>query len=126
MMRPAVPSIDVRDVARRLSADAPPDGMPAPLVVDVRNPDEFATARIEDAVLMPLPVFAQRFAELPADRELFLVCHSGNRSAAATAHLLRNGYEHVHNVTGGMVAWHGAGLPMRSGPPGPGEGDLQP
>ena len=123
MNLPSLPSIDPREAARRLAAGGA-DGTAAPLVVDVRNPDEFAGARIEGAVLLPLPVFAERFPELPSDRPLFLVCHSGSRSAAATAHLHRNGYPLAVNVSGGMVAWAAAQLPVRTGRPDPGEGDL--
>jgi rhodanese-related sulfurtransferase len=115
-----LPSIDVQDAARRL-ADG---GDEKPILVDVRNPDEFAAARVEGAVLIPLPEFATRFAELPTDRALLVICHVGGRSAAATAHLLRNGYVDATNVTGGMDAWLRAGLPARTGPPEPGEGDL--
>jgi rhodanese-related sulfurtransferase len=43
---------------------------------------------------------------------------------AATAHLLRNGWPTVVNVTGGIDAWQRAGLPVRTGPPSPDEGAL--
>ena len=118
-----IPSIGPLEAAQRLEAGAA-DGAGAPLVVDVRNPDEFAADRIAGAVLVPLPEFAARFRELPADRPLFLVCHSGSRSAAATAHLVRNGYPLAVNLVGGMLAWSAARLPIRTGPPAPGEGDL--
>jgi rhodanese-related sulfurtransferase len=90
----------------------------------VRNPDEFDDVRIEGPVIVPLPDFTTRFAELPTDRPLYLVCRSGNRSAAAAAFLLRNGYEDVANVVGGMMAWEQAGLAVVRGPAAPGEGDL--
>jgi rhodanese-related sulfurtransferase len=68
--------------------------------------------------------FASRWQELPRDRPLLVMCASGGRSAAATAFLVRNGYEDVANVAGGIVDWERAGLPVRKGPPEPGEGTL--
>jgi rhodanese-related sulfurtransferase len=117
---PTIPTIDARTASDELAAESDP----RPLLVDVRNPDEFAEARIAESVLIPLPVFGERFAELPTDRPLFLLCRSGARSAAATAHLVRNGYQSASNVRGGIEAWMAAGLPVRTGPPEPGEGDL--
>ncbi|MBF8289093.1 MAG: Rhodanese-like protein [Chloroflexi bacterium] len=53
-----------------------------------------------------------------------MICESGGRSAQATAFLLANGWQDVTNVMGGTLAWERAGLPVRYGPPEPGEGDL--
>lgn len=117
--RPFVPAITPQEAHARLSD---PAGMP--LLVDVRNPDEFAQARIPGAVLLPLPFFANRVAELPADREILLVCRSGERSATATAYLLQRGFERVANVSGGILAWYQAGLPVVTGRLEPGEGEL--
>jgi rhodanese-related sulfurtransferase len=116
---PVVPTITVQEAHERLSAAGD-----ASLLVDVRNPDEFAQARIPGSVLVPLPFFAQRFAELPADRPLLLVCRTGDRSSTATAYLMRNGFEQVANVAGGIVAWYQAGLPVVTGRPEPGDGEL--
>jgi rhodanese-related sulfurtransferase len=116
----AVPTIDVREVVRRLHEDPV-----APLVVDVREMDEFVAVRpAEGAALVPMSSFAARFEELPRDRPLFMLCASGNRSSAATAHLLRNGFTDVSNVTGGIIEWQRAGLPVRRGPVAAGEGDV--
>jgi rhodanese-related sulfurtransferase len=116
----AVPTIDVREVVRRLHEDAVP-----PLVIDVREMDEFLAVRpAEGAALVPMSSFGAKFQELPRDRPLFMLCASGNRSSAATAHLLRNGFTDVSNVAGGIIEWQRAGLPVRRGPVAPGEGDL--
>ncbi len=96
----------------------------APLLVDVRERNEFVQVRAPGAVLYPTSSFLLRFEELPRDRPLHVICNSGSRSAAVTAWLLRNGWSDVHNVAGGMVAWAGAGLETRRGPLAPGEGDL--
>lgn len=116
---PAIPSIDVAEAERRLRED--PD---RPLLVDVREANEFAEVRAPDAVHVPTSTFQQRASELPTDRPLMIVCHVGGRSAAVTGFLARSGRTDVVNVSGGMEAWERAGLPVRRGTPAPGEGDL--
>ena len=116
-----IPTIDVREADRRLR-----EGEPAPLVVDVREPNEFAAVRLDQGVtLLPMSEFATRWQDLPRDRPLLLMCASGGRSAAATAHLLRNGFADVTNVAGGITDWERAGLPVRKGAVLPGEGVLE-
>jgi rhodanese-related sulfurtransferase len=120
-MPPAsLPTIDVADASARLEA-ADPSG---PLLVDVREKDEYRTVRANGAVLLPMSEFAERHAELPKDRPIFVICASGNRSAAATSFLLRNGWTDVANVAGGTSAWERQGLPVNRGEPAPGEGSL--
>jgi rhodanese-related sulfurtransferase len=115
-----VPTIDVTEADRRRRED------PRALVVDVRETNEFEAVRLEDGVaLVPLSQFGQRWQELPRDRPLLMMCAAGGRSAAATAHLLRNGYTDVVNVAGGINDWQRHGLPVRSGAVSPGEGDLE-
>jgi rhodanese-related sulfurtransferase len=116
----ALPTIDVREAERRRR-----EASPRPLVVDVREPNEFAAVRLDDVVLLPMSSFPERFEELPRDRPLLVMCAAGSRSAAATAHLLRNGYSDVTNVAGGITDWERAGLPVRKGPVAPGEGELR-
>jgi rhodanese-related sulfurtransferase len=119
MASPSIPTTDVREAERRIRED------PArPLLVDVREPIEFSTVRAPGAVLMPMSTFTARQAELPTDRPLLVICHSGGRSAAVTSFLVRAGRSDVTNVVGGMEAWAAAGLPTRLGPVTPGEGDL--
>jgi len=115
----AIPTVDVVEAERRLRED--PD---RPLLIDVRDPHEFATVRAPGAVLLPTSVFAARVGELPADRPLLIVCHVGGRSAAVTGYLLRAGRSDVANVAGGMDAWERSGLPVERGPLAPGEGEF--
>lgn len=118
---PAVERISVVEAARRLEA-AGPAGIP--MLVDVREPAEYAQFRATGAVLMPLSVFQLRFSQLPRDRPLQLICAAGQRSLAAGEFLISQGYETVANIEGGSIAWMRAGLPVRTGPPDEGEGDL--
>jgi rhodanese-related sulfurtransferase len=80
-------------------------------VLDVREPDEVARARIEGAQHIPLGSLVERLAEVPRDRTVYVLCHVGGRSAQATQYLESQGVDAV-NVTGGIVAWYRAGLPV--------------
>ena len=84
------------------------------LLVDVREPNEFAELHAEGATLIPLSEFEARFSELPKDRELVMICRSGARSARAGEYLKAQGYSQVVNVAGGTLAWVEAGLPTGS------------
>lgn len=77
----------------------------APLVVDVREPWEHDKARLPHTTLVPLRELAERAGELPANRDIVLLCHHGGRSAHAAQWLARNGFARVHNLSGGIDAW---------------------
>jgi rhodanese-related sulfurtransferase len=113
----ALPSIDVTEAERRLRDD------PArPILLDVRETNEFEEVRAPGAFLLPMSVLGERIDTLPSDRPLLVICHLGGRSAAVASYLMRAGRADVANVTGGMDAWERAGLPVRRGPLAPGEG----
>ncbi len=114
---PGIPAVDVLEAHRRLTGP----GEVRPLLVDVREPDEFVRVRAAGAVLVPLGTLPGRWRQLPRDRPILVICATGNRSASATAFLLAAGFRDVANVEGGTVAWYRAGLPWRSGPPDPEE-----
>jgi rhodanese-related sulfurtransferase len=115
-----IPAVDAAEAHRRLAA--PPAGnLPGALLVDVREMNEFVEVRAVGSLLLPLSQFLARHRELPNDRPLLLICHSGGRSAQATAFLLGNGWTDVTNVAGGTLGWLAAGLPVRSGLPEPTE-----
>lgn len=118
-MPAAIPTIDVTEADRRLREDPDP-----PVLVDVREAGEFSEVRAPGAVLIPTSTFMTRVDELPTDRPLLVVCHTGGRSAAVAGYLIRSGRADVYNVAGGMDAWERAGLAVRRGPVEPGEGDL--
>ena len=79
-------------------------------VIDVREDWEFAEGHIPGAVLVPLGTLPDRVSEIPKDRPVVLVCRSGNRSGQAYTFLTQQGFDNVHNMTGGMNAWQAAGL----------------
>lgn len=83
------------------------------IIIDVREPDETAQARIPGAVLIPMGDLLDRLAEVPRDRTVIFSCHSGGRSESVCRYLEANeGFEAVANLEGGIVAWHQAGLPI--------------
>ena len=96
----AVPEVDPREVGDDL-------------LLDVREPHEWAAGHAPGAVHVPLGELPQRLAELPEDRPVAVVCHLGGRSAHATAFLRANGRP-ARNVTGGMDAWARLGLPLEA------------
>jgi rhodanese-related sulfurtransferase len=116
---PSIPTIDVTEAERRLREDPA-----APILLDVREMNEFAEVRVPGAVLVPTSAFMVRVDELPAERPLMVICHMGSRSAAVAGFLIRGGRTDVVNVAGGMDAWERAGLPVERGAVAPGEGDL--
>ena len=75
-------------------------------LIDVREADEWAVARLPQAELVPLSQFQQRATEaLAPEEEIVLYCHHGMRSARAQSYLKAQGYAHVLNLTGGIDAW---------------------
>lgn len=85
------------------------------LIVDVREPDEWAEARIPGAKHLPLGQLPERQAEVPRDRTVVLQCRSGARSGRATRALLAAGYRDVVNLKGGIQAWAAEDLPLEHG-----------
>ena len=118
LMGPGVPSVSVQEAAEMQGDDV------GALIIDVREPNEYAQIRAKGAVLLPLGRLNGRIKDLPRDRELLLMCRTGGRSQNATQFLAANGFENVTNVNGGIVAWYQAGLPTTSGEAEPGEGEF--
>ncbi len=73
-------------------------------VLDVRNPDEYETAHVRGAVLIPLPELAARRDEIPAGDPLYVICAVGGRSLTAAKALVDAGYSAV-SVAGGTNGW---------------------
>jgi rhodanese-related sulfurtransferase len=79
-------------------------------LIDVREPGELEQVRTAQAIPMPMSTFLEHLDELP-EGPLYVLCHSGARSARATAYLEQQGYD-AANIDGGIVAWEAAGLPV--------------
>jgi rhodanese-related sulfurtransferase len=81
------------------------------ILVDVREPAEWAAGHAEGARHIPLAQLGQRQRELPVGRPVITVCRSGARSARAATLLAGQGRD-ASNLDGGMRAWAAAGLPV--------------
>jgi rhodanese-related sulfurtransferase len=92
-----------------LSADLPAGAY----LLDVREDDEWAAGHAPEAVHVRLGDLGARAGDLPRDREVYVICRTGNRSAYAAQALLGGGL-HAINVADGMTGWAVAGRPMVS------------
>jgi rhodanese-related sulfurtransferase len=113
----AIPALDplYADIRRR-----DPD-RPA-ILLDIREPDELVSVRVEGSLFIPMSQLGTRLDEVPRDRPVMVICASGNRSMNVTGYLLASGWTDVGNVAGGIDGWMRLGLPVRRGPLEPGEG----
>lgn len=84
------------------------------LLLDVREPGEYAAGHAPNAVLIPLGQLGSRMQEVTAykDKPVAVMCRSGRRSASATKQLVEAGFTQAKNVNGGIIAWEQAGLPV--------------
>ena len=80
-------------------------------VLDVREQDEWDAGHVEGATLIPLGELPNRLSELPKDKQIIVMCKTGNRSAQGRNLLLANGFSQVTSMAGGITAWVQAGLP---------------
>lgn len=85
-----------------------------PLVLDVREPNEFSGGRLPNALHIPLSQLKDRGAEIAkfAGRPVIVYCDRGVRGGAAVAALARLGFTRVQSLRGGLRAWKEAGLPV--------------
>jgi rhodanese-related sulfurtransferase len=75
-------------------------------LIDVREPWEFATAKIDGSLLMPMgDVPSRAHQELDPDERLLILCHHGARSLSVTSWLRQQGFEAAQSVAGGIDAW---------------------
>lgn len=105
----AVPSITAAILKERLDSDHPP------LLVDVREDDEWRADHIAGAEHIPLATLPTRLAELDAHRPVVFICHLGMRSERAALFAMQSGRTDVASVDGGMDAWIGRGYPTATG-----------
>jgi rhodanese-related sulfurtransferase len=87
------------------------------LPLDVRADDEFAKGHIVGSINIPFALLDSRMEDLQPhrDRPLLVYCESGRQAAHACARLRSAGFEPVHKLRGGLMAWRSAGLPLERG-----------
>ena len=98
-----IPTTDVADALDRQRGGA--------ALVDVREPGEYRAGHPRGATSAPLSRLESQLDRIPRDRDVLVICASGNRSRRATATLRRAGVDAV-NVKGGLAAWTRAGFPV--------------
>ena len=100
--------ISARAVAEELASAGPP------LLLDIRNPREWATKHIDGCVNVPLNHLQERIAEIPRDRRIAVHCAGGYRSSIAASILQQYGITNLAEMAGGLAAWEAAKLPVVS------------
>jgi len=81
------------------------DAGETPLILDVREPNEYQINKIAGSTLIPLGELPRRYQELPRDREIIAQCKMGGRSAKAMEFLKTVGFTNVKNLRGGILEW---------------------
>lgn len=81
-------------------------------VLDVRTQEEWNEFHAPNTTLIPLDQLPARLNELPKDREIVVVCRSGNRSQQGRDILLNAGFEEVSSMAGGLNEWRASGYPI--------------
>ena len=84
-------------------------------VLDVRTQEEWNDFHAPGTTLIPLDELPGRLDELPRDREIVVVCRSGNRSQQGRDILLGAGFTQVTSMSGGLNEWRSAGYPTETG-----------
>lgn len=106
---PSIPEISVREAWHRIQTETSSGG---PILVDVREREEYLAGHAASAVNIPLSELRDRETEVPRDRDVLLICHVGQRSLFAARYLRAQGIERVVNVDGGTDAWEYTRQPM--------------
>jgi len=81
-------------------------------VLDVRTPGEWDEYHAPNTTLIPLDELEARVNEVPRDKQVVLVCRSGNRSQVAYGILEQAGFDNMTSMSGGLKAWRSAGYPV--------------
>lgn len=102
-----VTSVNPREAWERMSGKPP-----SAVMIDVREVWEYKSGHAKGAKNIPLSQISSRVSEFPRDREILLICQSGNRSVTAARILQKQGVTQVVNVTGGTTVWRMHGLPL--------------
>ena len=97
-----------RDVAARLESGRA-------VLVDIREPDEFAQEHLPGAVLAPLSTFEQAHLGITAEAEVVFMCRSGARTGANCDRLAARVDGPAYVLDGGLMSWKAAGLPVSAG-----------
>ena len=112
----AAPSAVVQPLPAEVSvSDAVAKRESGAFILDVRQPDEWVEYHVPDSTLIPLGELDSRLSDVPKDKDIVVVCRSGNRSQSGRDILLKAGFTRVTSMVGGLSAWKAQGFPTVSG-----------
>lgn len=94
---------------KELDVDALDAGKDQIHLIDVRTEGEVSRGVIDGAVHIPLHLLPLRTDDIPQDKPVVIYCNSGARSAQACAFMAAKGFENMHNLSGGIMAWARSG-----------------
>ena len=98
MFRWGMKTATVAELAEKLAAGKT-------VLIDVREPYEFAGGHVKGAVNVPLGQLPSKLDKFDPSAETYVICQSGHRSATAVGMMKRAGFEHAYSVKGGTSAW---------------------
>ena len=107
MRFPAAPQLAVDDLVGRLGSGAPP-----PLLVDVREPEEYAVSHLPGAINAQGDAIAELIDQRGGGRDVVLYCSVGYRSSREAEKLVEKGYDRIFNLEGSIFEWANAGHPV--------------
>lgn len=108
------PAVEVTNLADDVDVHtvASVKDQPDVYLIDVREQWEYDEGHIPGVTLIPMNEIPNRLTEIPTDKEVIVTCRSGNRSGQITDYLRQQGFDNVHNMSGGIVEWEAAGYPV--------------
>jgi phage shock protein E len=108
------PAVEVTNLADDVDVHtvASVKDQPDVYLIDVREQWEYDEGHIPGVTLIPMNEVPNRLTEIPTDKEVIVTCRSGNRSGQITDYLRQQGFDNVHNMSGGIVEWEAAGYPV--------------
>ena len=98
-MQTQLPEISAQELKQKLDTDA------SVLLLDVREQSEYDIVHLKGAWLIPLNTLPDQIDSIPAEQEIVVYCHHGQRSLYATAYLHQNGFRDTKNLAGGIDQW---------------------
>ena len=109
-----ISNVDLGELPQEVNVQTVNDikGLEEVYVLDVREQYEYDEKHIPGVTLLPMSEIQNRLNEIPKDKEVIVTCRSGNRSGQVTQFLQQNGFDNVHNMQGGIIAWEEAGFPV--------------
>lgn len=106
----SIPQISADEVKQAL------DEKKAIALLDVRTPQEYASARIKNSINLPVDEVVNKIKKVMPDKSqtIYVYCLSGSRSSHAVAQMTELGYKNVFSLSSGLLAWRAKKYPLES------------